>query len=1691
MKRFLLSVTILLSAIASTSAQSFMNEWIDFNKTYYKFKVGATGVYRISQAQLNAMGIANADASHFQLWRNGQQVPVYTSATSGQLPANGFIEFWGQVNDGKWEKRMYLDPGYQINDNWSLYTDTSSYFLTVNSNAAQNRRFVETTNDLSSGLPAEPYFTHKAALYYRNNLNLGFAAVVGSYVYSSSFDRGEGFTSGEFRAANPLVSSQTNLYVEPSGPNAKLKFSAVGRALNIRTVQAYINGTLVADRSMNYFNSIIDDNANSIPLSLISGNTANVEFRVNVLDPAAVATDRIVVGMYELSYPRQFNFGGQANFEFELPASASGNNLVINNFNFGGSVAPVLYDVTNGLRITASIISPTQVRVVLPASATDRKLILVSQDGSNIRGISNFTTRNFTNYALAANQSNYIIISNPRLYADANGINQVEQYRLYRSSAVGGGYNAKIYNVDDILDQFGYGIKNNGYALKNFLRFAYSGFAVRPSYCFIIGKGVVYTNYRTAESTPTIEQLNLVPTYGNPASDMALSSDEGSIVPKIPIGRLTVINGNEIKAYLDKVKTYEGSYNTNSCVIKDELWKKNVIHVSGANDYLGEQIRFYLNQYGNVLKDTSFGASVYSLQKTGVAAIQTIASANITRLFEEGFSLLTYFGHSSPSTLEYNLSDPTSYPSIGKYPILLVNGCQAGNMFLSDVSRLTGNLIITEKWVLTPNRGSVAFIASSHLGIVNYLHIYTEEFYNQLAKTDGYGESIGRIMANVNDTLSRIYSFNDFYVRLHLEEIALHGDPAIRFFSHQKPDYAIEASMVKMAPEFISIADTSFNANIKLVNIGKATDDSVRIKITRIFPDGSSAIPYDKKIKRVPYADSVLLTLPIDPVKHKGANKLKVEIDPDNQVDESCETNNTVTKDFFIFEDEVRPVYPYNYSIINKQNITFYASTANPLGTSRKYYFEIDSTQNFNSSLRKADSVTSIGGSISFKPTGINFTDSTVYYWRVGMRPDANSGILWNDFSFVYMPGSETGFNQSHYFQHKQSAYKYMVLDASSRLMKFDSTVRRIQVRTGIFPYFDAGGLDVAVDFTNIERYGCRYGSFQIYVFDGKTLEPLRNTFGGQPGLYNSLTTCGEAPRIFFEYSYTQQASRIHAMNFLNNIVKDGDYVVITNLGIASQAMVDTAVLKADQAILGSGNSLYHTLKNLGFTQIDNFTSHLPMIFSYRKNTPSFIPQQKIGLTNEQVVDIVEAPASYTNGSIESPWFGPAKTWKDLKWSGYPLEATPGDTTSLDIIGRTSSGIEVLMATITDARDTSLSFVNPAAFPYLKLRLNNRDITKVTPYQLSKWKLYADYVPEGAIAPNVKFTLKDTFELGEKIDFAIAFRNVSETAFDSLKLKLVITKQNNVPVVIDLPRKKPLIAGDSIVVTYQFDSRDYLGSNTLYLMVNPDEDQAEQFLFNNFIYKNFYVKPDNYKPWLDVTFDGTHILNRDIVSAKPHIFVQLKDDSRFLALDDTAGIKIKVQYPKVNGVPGPLVEYKPQSDSVKFTPANLATGNNASTIDLYPKFLQDGEYELIVTGNDRSGNKAGELEYKVTFQVINKPMISNLLNYPNPFTTSTAFVFYITGSEVPQNMRIQIMTITGKVVREITKAELGPLRVGRNITEFKWDGTDQFGNKLANGIYLYRVITNHNGKALDKYKAQDDNTDDYFNKGYGKMYLMR
>ncbi len=1715
MKKFLLLCLLFISLFAKAQNYNYPynNEWIDYSKTYYKFKVGTTGLYRISQPLLASLNIGNTPAEQFQLWRNGQQVPLYTSVQTGPLSATDYIEFWGEMNDGRPDSVLYRNPDYQLNDKVSLETDTAAFFLTVNPVIAQNLRLVPTTNVLPSALPVEPYFMHTEGKYYRNGgINPGYAAVVGEYVYSSAYDMGEGWASININTNGTLPDAFYNLvpYTGAGAPAATIKVNATGNALNPRNFDVKVNSTLVGSKTMDFFDYA--KTSFTFPVSQFSSGTAAVEIKNN----CALANDRMKVGKIELTYPRLFRFGGSNSFQFELPASPAGNYLEILDFVHSG-VSPVLYDFTNGKRYVCDITDPTTVKVALEPSATARKLLMVAQNAVFPLAVPSMQQRNFINYGITANQGNYLIISHPTLMTMSGGGNPVNNYRDYRSSTAGGGYNAKVYLIDELVDQFAFGIKKNPLSIRNFIRWARATYSSPVTNVLLIGKGLNYIQYRTYESHVDVERLALIPTFGHPASDNLLSAEPGlDEIHKVPIGRISAITGDELATYLNKVIQYDLQNATLSPWIADKAWTKNAVNVIGASDAaLGAILTADMNRYKNILSDTLIGANVNTFSKVSAAPVEQASSEKLYQLFQEGIGLVTYFGHSSASTLEFNLDNPEQYNNPGKYPITIVMGCNAGNFFNFNLLRFLTKETLSEKWVLAKDRGSIAFIASTHFGIVHYLDILNTNTMT-VASTTKYGHTIGEILKESITQTYNLTTQNDYYARFHCEQTTLHGDPAIHMdASWVKPDYVIEDQLVKFNPSFISVAETHFTVNAKLMNIGKAVNQNIVVEVKRTYPNQTVEVIRRDTIPGIRYMDSIIIDVPIVPTRDKGENKISICIDADNTVDEIFETNNCIEKSVFIFEDEARPVYPYNYAIINKQNIKLVASTANPFSPLKQYRLEMDTTEFFNSPAKLTQTITSTGGVLEFTP-GVTFTDSTVYYWRVAPVPTTGQPV-WNTASFVYLDNagpnsSDLGYNQSHFFQHTKSEYDRLAIDSANRKIVFGDVYNNLFLRMGTWVTSGAnqeGSLSVSVNGIPYIRLCSWFQSLVFNVFDPVSFRPWENrviqpatSFPSQlgSGRFGSLSPQNFAqafPLIFnFEYRYADTSSRRKMMDLMRDTIPDGFYVVVRNFtldpntfgGPPNFPIAYASDWAADETLHGTGQSLYHYLKNAGFSGIDSFYRPRPWGFVYKKNDPSFTPKWLVG---DGVYDnptlSVDCKTIDTVGLITSPLFGPAKAWKQLKWRGA-ADAVE-DTVTVDVIGVRANGLEdILYPGLTPSQqDFDVSAIDPATYPFLKLKLRTEDNVKYTPYQLRYWRITYVPVPEGAIAPNLYLRTRDTVDVGEPYEFKIGFKNVSEMAFDSLKIKLVVTDKNNVPHIIPIPKRRPLPINDTLQLGTLINTGGFPGRNTVYIEANPDNDQPEQFHFNNFAFRDLYVKPDSLNPLLDVTFDGVHILNRDIVSSKPDILIKLKDEAKWMVLDDTALLTLQVRFPD-----GTLRRYYFNNDTVQFTPAGQAPNpDNTATINLKPYFPDDGEYELIVTGRDKSNNSAGRIEYRVIFEVINKPMISNMLNYPNPFTTSTAFVFTITGSEVPQNIKIEIMTITGKIVREITKDELGPLHIGRNITEFKWDGTDQYGQKLANGIYLYRVVTNLNGKSLDKYKGKDDNTDKYFNKGYGKMYLMR
>lgn len=81
-------------------------------------------------------------------------------------------------------------------------------------------------------------------------------------------------------------------------------------------------------------------------------------------------------------------------------------------------------------------------------------------------------------------------------------------------------------------------------------------------------------------------------------------------------------------------------------------------------------------------------------------------------------------------------------------------------------------------------------------------------------------------------------------------------------------------------------------------------------------------------------------------------------------------------------------------------------------------------------------------------------------------------------------------------------------------------------------------------------------------------------------------------------------------------------------------------------------------------------------------------------------------------------------------------------------------------------------------------------------------------------------------------------------------------------------------------------------------------------------------------------------------------------------------------------------------------------------------------------------------------------LLSHVLNYPNPFTTHTSFFFEHNQCCTDFDAMVQIFTISGKLVKTINQHIYSE---GYRSEAIEWDGTDDYGDKIGRGVYIYRV----------------------------------
>ena len=139
----------------------------------------------------------------------------------------------------------------------------------------------------------------------------------------------------------------------------------------------------------------------------------------------------------------------------------------------------------------------------------------------------------------------------------------------------------------------------------------------------------------------------------------------------------------------------------------------------------------------------------------------------------------------------------------------------------------------------------------------------------------------------------------------------------------------------------------------------------------------------------------------------------------------------------------------------------------------------------------------------------------------------------------------------------------------------------------------------------------------------------------------------------------------------------------------------------------------------------------------------------------------------------------------------------------------------------------------------------------------------------------------------------------------------------------------------------------------------------------------------------------------------------------------------------------------------------------------YPfRDLSPGLHTMTVKAWDVYNNSSTQDIQFIVFDKDESLELSNVLNYPNPFINYTEFWFSHNSSEV-LDVSIQIFTVSGKLIKTIN----GQTNTGFNATssvsrDITWDGTDDFGNKIGKGVYVYTLKVRSNSTGLQAEKIE-------------------
>ena len=746
----------IISAIASlgTLAQA---AWMppDFDWTTqgpaYKVLVAEPGLYRLTGSYLEASGVnlTGVNIGQVRLYNLGEEiaVTVYDDNGDNGFDSSDYIEFYATT----------VDSGY------AKYTSNNVYWLTLAGGTGVPLRM-----GVVDGTPAAgpDTATHYFTVHYEPDQGYWQEApgpdsldrwFIGSIALGDQIDS---VNAGQPVTFNlPLVdvvdSATGTLKIMLYGgydTDHEVAVSYEGQQLGTFAWSSYTNYEVIIE-DVNFTEQIEDGNY-TVSVTCLSG------------------FDKIAFDWIAATYPREF-MAYDDSLKFTHDA---GYLFAIDDFSTDELMVLDITDADDPMRVDGfDIFEPAASSFSLEFETADdgqtHSYLVISEAQVHTTAAA-VVEDSASDLAETSNGADYILITHKDIGWDGSGQLQswVDDLVALRETQ---GLRVKLVNVQDIYDEFSYGLVTPQ-AIKDFLTYAYENWSA-PAAQYVLLVGDSSYDYKDNWGLGTI---NYVPAYlthteymGETVTDewfVTVNGDDAAA--DMYIGRLPATSAAEAQVMVDKIIAYETEPIT-------KTWEKNTLLVADDREEAFESVFKTMNEDAAALlptgMDPPYKGYLQDYLDAGFSPLDL--NGDIVDKINAGALIANFSGHGHlqgwADESIFDVGDIDALTNAGKYPFIVSMNC------------LTGYFGYPEAWVSSfaelllraEEKGTAAALMPTGMTTTEGQHVMNTALFETI-----FVEDIRKLGPAIARAKRELLANGDAYFEQVSETFLLFGDPAMQ-----------------------------------------------------------------------------------------------------------------------------------------------------------------------------------------------------------------------------------------------------------------------------------------------------------------------------------------------------------------------------------------------------------------------------------------------------------------------------------------------------------------------------------------------------------------------------------------------------------------------------------------------------------------------------------------------------------------------------------------------------------------------------------------------------------------------------------------------------------------------------------------------------------------------------------------------